>query len=177
MDTNAPQASPASETPGMQQAAPAKAPQYQSTPPLLQMVDYILSSPSIPSQMRVQFYALWEMPILGNFDMMDRSRLMLRFKEWCILFMMHIPDNQWGNLIVYKDMAGAELNTATGEMTGGNELSMDLNLLLNLLEQAYYINLTRGKEGFTLKELATIRNAFRNEAPQENIQKKGWRMF
>lgn len=164
-------------TPDSQPTVQAKAPQYQNTPPLLQMVDYILTSSSVPSQLRVQFYALWDLPILGNFDAMDRSRLMLKFKEWSILLLMHIPDHEWGNLKVYKDMDGAQLDTETGKMMGGNELSMDLNLLLNLLEQAYYINLTRGKDGFTLKELATMRSVFRSETTQENSQKKSWRLF
>lgn len=143
----------------------------------MQIVDYVLSSPSIPSEMRVQFHALWEMPILGNFDKIDIDRLMLKFKEWCILLLMHTPDNRWGNTVVYRDMTGAQLNTKTGEIVGGNELRMDMNLLMNLLEQAYYINLTRGKGGFTLKELATMRSVVRNEQTEASSPKKGWRMF
>ena len=85
---------------------------------------------------------------------------MSKFREWCLLMLWYIPEQKWGNLLVYHE---GEDDT--------ERLELDLNLLLNTLEQLYYINLTRGKGGFTVRELNTSRAISRTE-PQE-VAKRG----
>jgi len=116
--------------------------------------------------MRKQFYVLWESVVFGNFEDKDIKFLHSKFREWCIMFKWYIPEQKWGNLLEYMD---ADVNEV---------FETDLNLLLNMLEQLYYINLTRGREGFTVKELTTFRNIQKSSYEEELKQKrKGWHLF
>jgi hypothetical protein len=123
-------------------------------------LDAILNSPSIPFALRQQFFMLWENVIFGNFTDRDILFLMSKFREWTILLEWYIPEQHWGNLQVYS--------TEMDEV----QLKMDLNLLLNMLEQLYFIQLTRGRGGFTVKEMNTARQVF--QAPAEPAKKSGW---
>lgn len=109
---------------------------------------------------------LWENVTFGNYDDKDILRLRSKFREWCILLMWFIPEQQWGNIqrFVSDD--------------GGSQLRMDLNLLLNSLDQMYYIQLTRGKDGFTVRELNTLRtkNTIATEEEKEG-KKRVVRLF
>lgn len=140
-------------------------PTSSENPPLIQALSYLLQNPSIPLMMRRQFFMLWENVIFGNFDKRDRLFLMSKFREWCILLKWYIPEQKWGNVLVYED---------TGEPE--SRLEMDLNLLINTLTHLYYINLTRGKEGFTVKEMTTIRSIMKR-AETEEKKKGGLRLF
>jgi len=131
---------------------------------LPQMLSYLLENPSIPLAMRRQFYVLWENVIFGNYTEKDIAYLMSKFREWCILVLWYIPEQRWGNILQYQD----------GEDTT-SQIRVDLNLLLNMLEQLYYINLTRGRDGFTIKELGTTRSFIQPLPPPE--RKKGIRLF
>jgi hypothetical protein len=111
-----------------------------------------LNSPSIPISMRQQFFVLWENVMFGNFLEKDMLFLMSKFREWCILLEWYIPEQRWGNILVYS----TDLDDS--------QLKMDLNLLLNMLEQLYFIQLTRGRGGFTVKELNTARSITSNVA-------------
>lgn len=139
---------------------------YMQQAPLLQVMDYLLSNPSIPLSLRQQYYMLWENVTFGNYDEKDILRLRSKFREWCILLMWFIPEQQWGNIqrFVSDD--------------GGSQLRMDLNLLLNSLDQMYYIQLTRGKDGFTVRELNTLRtkNTIATEEEKEG-KKRVVRLF
>ena len=151
---------------GASQGSPQGA-QYQQISPLLQVADWILQSPSMPLELRTQFYALWETTIFGNYNEKDIKFLMSKFREWSIFFKWFIPEQRWGNLITYTD---PELP---------RPITVDINMLLNTLESLYYINLTRGREGFTIKELTTIRSIMRSKYEEEiNANKKrGVRLF
>jgi len=144
---------------------PQQKPQYTMQPPLIQALDWLLSNPSIPLNLRTQFYMMWENVVFGNYDLKDRLFLMSKFREWCILLKWYIPEQEWGNMKEFE-----------ADSPGIGSLRMDLNCLLNMLEQLYYIQLTRGKEGFTVKELTTMRNILKAE--EEKIaEKKGVRLF
>lgn len=135
-------------------------PLYQQIPPILAAIDWLLANPSVPLSMRKQFYVLWELAVFGNYSEMDIKRLLLKFKEWCILLKWYIPDVEWDKKREFE-----------GDTQNEKPLEMDLNILLNTLEQLYYIQLTRGKEGFTVKEMNTRRDISKMDVPLE--EKKG----
>jgi len=139
-----------------------KQPQVAYQPPtaLLGALQYLMELPSVPISMRQQFYVLWENVIFGNFNDKDILFLMSKFREWCILLQMYIPEQKWGNLIQFKDTEETQ------------PINLDLNLLLNTLTQLYFINLSRGKDGFTVKELTTMRSFLKTESPEEVKGKK-----
>lgn len=138
---------------------------YQQQSQLLQALNYLLASPSIPLIMRKQFFMLWENVIFGNFSDKDILFLLSKFREWCISLQWYIPEQKWGNVLVYED-----------EDDASSRITIDLNLLLNMLYQLYFINLTRGKGGFTTKELNTGRSVFRTDT-EESGGKKSIRLF
>lgn len=140
-------------------------PSYIQKTPLMQSMDWLLSNPSVPLSLRKQFFVLWENVVFGNYDDKDRKFLMSKFREWCILLIMYIPEQKWGNIQEFADDENIE------------PLKFDLNLLINQLEQLYYIQLTRGKEGFTVKEMTTIRNKTSTTLEDETHKKKGLRLF
>jgi len=140
-------------------------PIYPTTTQIPQMVSYLLDNPSIPLAMRKQFFVLWENVIFGNYNERDIMFLLSKFREWCILLLWYIPEQRWGNIMMYQD--GADETS---------QIRVDLNLLLNMLEQLYYINLTRGREGFTVKEMTTSRSIV--ESPSlGGGEKKSLRLF
>lgn len=139
--------------------------QYQQTAPLLQALDWLLSNPSIPLSFRNQFYVLWENAVFGNFGDRDVQFLMSKFREWKILLLWYIPEQRWGNIHEFKDENGQV------------SIRMDLNMLLNTLESLYYIQLTRGKEGFTVKELTTFRSVGTIRSETSEQKKGGIRLF
>ena len=139
-------------------------PIFQSQQRMLQAVEYILSNPSIPMSLKNNFYVLYENVIFGNYDDFDRKMLMSKFREWCILLKWAIPEQQWGNKQVFPDDAGEF------------ERKIDLPVLLNELYQLYYIQLTRGKGGFTIKELGTQRTFLQTDDPS-TVAPKGLRLF
>ena len=148
------------------QPPPSSGIRFMQQTPLLEAVDWLLTSPSIPLTMRKQFYALWESVIFGNYEDKDIKLLYSKFREWCILFKWYIPEQKWGNILSYID---ADIDEV---------FETDLNLLLNMLEQLYYINLTRGREGFTVKELTTFRSIQRSSYEEDiKKKKKGWHLF
>jgi hypothetical protein len=137
-------------------------PPEQTQNNLREMLKWLLENPSIPLSFRKQFYCLWELVPFGNYEERDILYLMSKFREWCILNLWFIPEQRWGNLSIFRDIDSEE------------EIRVDLNLLLNQLEQLYFINLTRGKGGFLTKELNTSRFGY---AKSENEEKKIWRLI
>jgi len=140
--------------------APAITVPYQTQAPLVEAVKYILENPSIPLSMRRQFYVLWENSVFGNYTERDILLLMSKFREWAIMLKWFIPEQKWGNVIIYEDIGDAN-----------SRITQDLNMLLNTLYQLYYINLTRGKDGFTVRELNTVRS-FTQTGSEPNYNKK-----
>lgn len=140
---------------------------YPTSTPLMQALDWMLASPSIPLILRKQYFMLWENVVFGNYDIRDIKFLMSKFREWTILLCWYIPEQKWGNILVYEDLD----ETAT-------TLELDLNLLLNMLQQLYYIQLTRGKEGFTVREMNTMRTFSRGEIiTDRQSSQQGLRLF
>ena len=116
--------------------------------------------------MRRQFFMLWENVVFGNYEEMDIKYLMSKFREWTILLQWYIPEQKWGNVLVYQD-AGDE----------NSKMEIDLNLLTNMLTQLYFINLTRGKDGFTVKEMTTSRSFANLGSPSDGKPIKQIRVF
>jgi hypothetical protein len=142
-------------------------PMYQQPTALMQSLDWLVSSPSIPLVMRRQFFMLWENVIFGNYEKIDIMYLMSKFREWCLMLLWYVPEQKWGNILQYQD-AGDD----------NSKMEMDLNLLLNMLTQLYFINLTRGKDGFTVKEMTTSRTFSHFGVPtEEKSNKKVLRLF
>ena len=142
-----------------------QSPQYQSQPPLINMIDWLLELPSVPLSLKNQFFMLWELPVFSNLDAMDIQRLLLKFKEWTILYKWYVPDRRWCNKKSFSDPTNPE----------AEKLDMDLNMLFNLLYQAYYMQLTRGKSGFTVREMTSTRQIIKSENEEE--KKKKWSLF
>ena len=138
---------------------------YQTQPPLAEAIKYILESPSIPLVMRRQFFTLWENVIFGNYTDRDILLLMSKFREWCIMLKWFIPEQRWGNVMVYEDEG--DINS---------RITLDLNMLINELIQLYYINLTRGRDGFTVRELNTIRS-FSKTDREDSSSKRVLKIF
>lgn len=132
---------------------------------LFNAIDYLLNSPSIPLTMRRQFFMLWENVIFGNYNQIDIKYLMSKFREWCILLKWYIPEQRWGNVMVYQDVNDVD-----------SKMEMDLNILLNTLTHLYFINLTRGKEGFTVKEMTTMRSIMKT-GEEETKKRRSLRLF
>ena len=143
--------------------APIPTTTYQGEPQLLKALDWLLSAPSIPIALRKQFYALWENTIFGNYEEKDIKFLMSKFREWCILLKWFIPEQRWGNQLSYADPDSLI------------EVNYDLNTLLNNLESLYFINLTRGRDGFTVKEMTTVRSVYNTQ--EEPKKKRGIHLF
>jgi hypothetical protein len=121
------------------------APQFQQPQKNPQdVMEMLLSAPSIPLSLRQEYFVLWEIIPSGNYDAYDIQWLMLKFEEWAILLEWYIPEQRWGNVLNYK-----------GDMS--TDINIDLSVLLNQLKQLYFVQLTRGKEGFTVKEIGTRR--------------------
>jgi len=144
---------------------PQQHPQYNPQTQLLQAVDWLISNPTIPLALKKQFFVMWENIVFGNYEQRDILFLMSKFREWSILVKWYIPEQQWGNVHSFES-----------DEEDGLNLEMDLSTLLNMLEQLYFIQLTRGKEGFTTKELTTYRNIIKGESEQQK-KKKGIRLF
>ena len=117
----------------------------------------------MPLSLKNHFFMLWELPVFSNLDAMDIQRLLLKFKEWTILFKWYIPDRRWCNTQSFSDSEKTE------------KLDMDLNMLFNLLYQAYYMQLSRGKNGFTVREMTSTRQIIKGENEEE--KKKKWTLF
>lgn len=115
---------------------------FQQQDEVLNLMDHLLSTPDVPLELRKEYYVLWNMVIFGNYERKDMDLLNLKFKEWCIYLKWHIPEQKQGNLFSFKDNPEEPAAIVT-----------DLNQLLSWLEQIFYIQLTRGRDGFTLKEL------------------------
>lgn len=152
----------AMQIPTTVQLQPQVMPQYQQAAPLLQALDWLLSNPSIPLNFRNQFYVMWENVTFGNYELWDIKFLMSKFREWSIQLLWFIPEQKWGNLYEFID-----------DKQTGTPVRMDLNMLLNTLEQLYFIQLTRGKEGFTVKEMTTLRHFTGIDTQQTMQQNKG----
>ena len=88
---------------------------------------------------------------------------MSKFREWCILLKWFIPEQRWGNQLSYADPDSP------------TEVTYDLNTLLNNLESLYFINLTRGRDGFTVKEMTTVRSVYNTQ--EEPKKKRGIHLF
>jgi len=123
--------------------------QYISESPIQDKMDLLFQSPSIPPSLRNQYYAFWEDIKTGNYKDSDIAYLMAKFKQWCALLMWYIPEQRWGNIILFADFGEEGLEPIN--------LEMDINQLINILEQFFFMNLTKGREGFFTKELNTIR--------------------
>jgi hypothetical protein len=109
---------------------------------------------------------MWENVVFGNYDAFDILLLESKFREWCILLKWYIPDQQWGNSLVFEDVQGSRIK----------EMKLDLSMLITMLQMEFHINLTRGKGGFTVKEMTTTRLFSRQESTEQE-KKKGWRLF
>ena len=140
--------------------------QYQPPTALLSALNYLLDNPTVPVAFRHQFYIMWENVIFGNYGDKDVLFLMSKFREWCIMLKWFVPEQKWGNIITFQD---------TTEET---PITIDLNILLNTLSQLYFINLTRGKDGFTVKEMTTMRSFIKSSSDDTLTQpKKTLRLF
>ena len=140
---------------------------YQQDTQLFDITKHLLADLSIPLSLRNQFYIFWSNVIFGNYQNRDIAFLMLKFKEWKIFFLWYIPDIKWNNVLEYAGDSTMEGNDP--------DISMDLNMLLNSLEQIYFINLTRGRGGFTVKWLQTKRNMLSsNKDESEDKKFKMW---
>ena len=137
---------------------------YQQNPEQFDIIQQIFVDFSIPLSLRSQFYTFWNNIILGNYTERDIGWLMLKFDEWKIQFLWYIPDTFWNNS---QDFEGD--STEQGESEG---ISIDLNMLLNSLSQLFFINLTRGRDGFTMKWLRSSRGIVENST--ESSKKTRW---
>lgn len=135
---------------------------YQQDKESFDLVNQIFTDFSIPLDLRQQFYVFWNNIILGNYTVRDIEWLMLKFNEWRIHLLWYIPDTKWNNAQVFKGDS-----TETGD---GANITIDLNMLLNSLEQLFFINLTRGRDGFTMKWLNSKRGIV--ETPDMAKQKR-----
>jgi hypothetical protein len=141
-------------------------PIYTGQSNLIQALDYFLAAPSIPLALKQEFHVMWENVVFGNYDAFDILLLESKFREWCILLKWYIPDQQWGNSLVFEDVQGSRIK----------EMKLDLSMLITMLQMEFHINLTRGKGGFTVKEMTTTRLFSRQESTEQE-KKKGWRLF
>lgn len=137
---------------------------YQQNQEQFSVIQQIFVDFSIPLSLRSKFYTFWNNIILGNYTERDINWLMLKFDEWRVQFLWYIPDTYWNNA---QDFEGD--STDRGDTA---DLSIDLNMLLNSLQQLFFINLTRGREGFTMKWLNTSRGII--EAPTDQPKKARW---
>lgn len=124
------------------------------------IIDWFLSLPSVPLSLRQQFIAFWEMLPLGNYDKNDIERLRIKFRGLLLDILMTIPDREWNSILTFEGLAEGE-----------KDLEMDLNTLFDILEQAFYIQLTRGKGGFTAKLIAG------HPIKEEDIRPKKFTLF
>lgn len=146
--------------------------QYVSKPPLMDIMGWLLNLPSIPLSLKDQFFMLWELAPFSNLnENKDIPLLMAEFDIWCDYFMWSIPDIYWGNVLEFARDNNTNANIALDE----KPISMDINMLLSMLRQAYYMQLSRAKDGFTVKEAGTIRQKV--EAGTTQPKKKGWSLF
>ena len=104
------------------------------------VIDYFLTLPSVPLSLRKRFLSFWEMVPLGNYDKDDIRKLEVTFNGLLLDMLMSIPDEEWNTVFKFKAKAANE-----------QEMEMDLNSLFSTLKIAFYIQLTRGKKGFTAK--------------------------
>lgn len=112
------------------------------------------------------FFVLWEDAKLGNYEGDDIQLLMYMFDEWAMLLKWYIPEQRWGNILIYRDTPDDPV-----------ELEMDLSILISTLRQMYYINLTKGREGFMVKEMNTQRAFTSTKEEQIMNQNKKMRLF
>lgn len=133
-----------------------------------QYIEWILASPSLPTGMRDQFFMMWEMAALGNYEGTDIAVLMAKFDEWRIHWIMEIPDKYWGKILVYRDTPSAE-----------KTVQMDINTIMDMLWSLYFIQLTRGRNAETLRSLNSqwIHSDQKQELLESRRQKKGLRLF
>lgn len=126
----------------------------------------------MPLSLKNQYFMLWELPVFSNLDAMDIQRLLLKFKEWTILFKWYVPDRRWCNTQSFSDSFDSKNSkNSKKEIT----LDMDMNMLFNMLYQVYYMQLTRGKSGFTVREMTSTRQIIKGESEEE--KKKKWTLF
>lgn len=137
---------------------------YQQNQEQFDIIQQVFVDFSIPLSLRSKFYTFWNNIILGNYNERDINWLMLKFAEWRIQFLWYIPDTYWNNA---QDFKGDP--TDKGDTP---DISLDLNMLLNSLEQLFFINLTRGRDGFTMKWLRTGRGIV--ETQTEQPKKARW---
>lgn len=159
----------------MQPMMPGMQPTYSAPSQIDGAIEWLLNNPSIPLSMRQQFFPLWEIVSFGNYKEKDMTRLMLKFKEWTILVRWYLPDKEWGINIVFKSDANLEADAGGTDKVLDN-IQMDWNLLFNTLEHMYYIQLTRGRDGFTVKELNPGRQTTTIKEPVEK-KKSIFRIF
>jgi hypothetical protein len=142
----------AQQVQGQQQLAPLVAAQvqqrnlYQMPTQMRNAIDWLLENPSIPLAMRQSFIFLWEVVPFGNYGETDIAYLMSKFREWRENVIWITNEYDQGNP---QEFPGDD---------GGPGRSINFNVLFNELEQLYFINLTRGKEGFTVREMNTARS-------------------
>lgn len=137
---------------------------YKQNQESFDLIHQVFTDFSIPLDLRQQFYVFWNNIILGNYTPRDIEWLMLKFNEWRIHFLWYIPDVKWNNAQVFDGDSTAEGDS--------KEISIDLNMLLNSLEQLFFINLTRGRDGFTMKWLHSTRGIV--EVPGNDPKKRRW---
>ena len=133
---------------------------YVPTQPSPDIIDWFLSLPSVPLSLRQEFLAFWEMLPLGNYDKTDIERLRLKFRGLLLDILMTIPDEEWNTILNFEAQAEGE-----------KEIKMDLNSLFSMLEIVFYIQLTRGKSGFTAKLMAG------HPLKEEEIKPKKFTLF
>jgi len=134
----------------------------QPAPPVSppDIIQWFLSFPSVPLNLRKQFMAFWEMLPLGNYDERDIRKLEVKFNGWILDFLMSIPDVEWNSVFRFR-----------GQGIGEADLEMDLNTLFSTLRIIFYIQLTRGKGGFTARLMGG------HPLKEEKEKKKKWSLF
>ena len=134
----------------------------QEAPPISppDLVNWFLSFPSVPLHLRKQFISFWEMLPLGNYDSNDIKRLEVKFNGWVLDFLMSIPDEEWNSVFKFKGQGVNEIN-----------LEMDLNTLFSTLKIIFYIQLTRGKGGFTARLMGG------HPLKEKEEREKKWSLF
>jgi len=112
---------------------------------------YLLSHPSVNEELKKSFLVFWEMLPLGNYTERDIAILRNEFEQYIILMLMEIPDDEWG----------ASFKVAGEEFT--------LSHMIELLRICFYVQLTRGRLGFTMKEMGTVRAV-------RKVEKDEWKL-
>lgn len=127
-------------------------------------IQWLLTSPTIPFTMRKEFFMLWENISTANLNETEIVMLMFDFREWAINYIMSMPEDEHGNRMDYRD-----------DPNGHVMLRTDLVRLLVMLRSLLRVQLSKGRDGFTVKMMRTSHNISESKELSGNInQPKKW---